>query len=233
MTKSIKILFTVLLVIIGLLAITSGYFLAKDLSLDQNKSTASSSDTKTEDTPTDKTSDATKPAATTTPPAPATTTTAAGDRPSSPTDTYTVVKDDTLFIIGQKVGMSWTQITGANGIAEADADKIKIGQILVIPKNNQVSFTVNSTKAQELQKQVDAGQKAFRLSAVETAKSDASSAYGIVDTDTFKENQVDNTSGAATIIATHGDKNYEIKLIQPATRGEKGIWAIESIKLGK
>lgn len=232
MTKGIKVLITALLVLVGGLAGVSGFLYAKNLNLQKSKTdTSTTADTSatakkiTTDSATGangQTSTAATASSAVTEPAPA------GNRPSAPSDTYTIQQGETLFSIGKKLDVNWTQLAEANGIT--DANKIKAGQVLVVPKNNQVNFTVNSAKAAELQKAADTGKYAFRLSALDTAKSDSPSVYGLATTDTFKETKVDATAGSATITATHESKIYDIKLTQPATKGEKGIWAIESIK---
>ncbi len=230
MNKQFKILFVILLVVIGLLATSTGFFYAKTLSLKKStKDTTSTSEdttkkiTDTAETKTDTASTSTTTSQVTTP-APL------GSRPSSPSDTVTVKSGETLFSIGQDIGVSWTVISEANGITD---EKIKVGQTLIIPKNNQVGFTVSQEKAASLQKDVDGGKTLFRLSALDTAKSDSSPCYGITTTDTFTQEKIDETAGSATVKVTHGDKTYSINLVQPVTKGPKGIWAIESIKPSK
>jgi len=237
MNKSLKVLIGFMIVFIGLLSITSGYFYARVLSLQSGgtKATTASTDTakkiesslKEESTSTAETQPiTTSPAATASSsvsePAPL------GDRPSSPSDTVKVEPGETMFAIGKRVGITWTEIVAANGLT--DANKIKAGQILIVPKNNQVSYTINKTKAQELQASADKGKIAFRLSSLDTAKSDCSPVYGLTTTDSFKVAKTDPSSGIATVTATKNSKIYQIDLVQPATKGEKGIWAIESIK---
>ncbi|OGD57329.1 hypothetical protein A2V71_00720 [Candidatus Berkelbacteria bacterium RBG_13_40_8] len=228
MNKQFKILFIVLLVVIGLLATSTGFFYAKTVSLQNEDKTSASQEgskkiTDTTATTTDTTAESSTPSAVTTP-------ASLGSRPSSPSDTVTVKSGDTLFSIGQDVDVSWTLIAEANGITD---EKIKVGESLIIPKNNQIGFTVNQEKAASLQKDVDAGKTLFRLSALDTAKSDSSPVYGIETTDNFTQDKIDETAGSATISVTHGDATYSINLIQPVTKGPKGIWAIESIKPAK
>ena len=221
MNKGLKILFGVLLFLILILAMSTGFFLSKTLSLQKknNSTPAATTSTSTTKNVTDHTTSST----------PSTATTAAplGNRPSSPSDTVTVAQGQTLFQIGQTVGVSWTVLAEANGI---NADAIKAGQMIIVPKNNQVAFTINQDKAKSLQASVDNGQFPFRLSPIETAKSDCSPVYGLVATDTFSQKTLDINTGSATVLATHGDKTYLISLVQPQTKGAKGIWAIESVK---
>lgn len=240
MNRSNKAVFIILVIIIGLLAASTGILLAMNLSNSSSKTPVTAKKTTdSTDTTKDKTTTTTaeKPADTTTTTNTPTTTTSAvteaaplGDRPSSPTDSHKVVAGETLFQIAKLYDLTWIQIADANGLSEADANKIKVGQTLIIPKNNQIGYTINQIKVQSLQGEVDAGKKIFRLSALDTAKSDISPCYGIIVSDAFKETKVDNTSGTATITVTRNSKIYEIKLTQPATKGEKGIWAIESVK---
>jgi len=241
MNRSNKVVFVILIIIIGLLAASTGILLAMNLNTNSGggstvtakKTTQTPTTTKDSTTTatTDKTTDTTT-APVTTPATPSAVTEAApiGDRPSGPTDSHKVAIGETLSVIAKLYDLNWVAVADANGLSEADANKIKAGQTLIIPKNNQISYTVNQTKAQSLQAEVDAGKKVFRLSALDTVKSDISPCYGIVVADTYKETKVDNTSGTATITVTHNSKIYEVKLTQPATKGAKGIWSIESVK---
>lgn len=226
MSKGLKILFVSLMVVIGLLAASTGFFFAKTRSLQKGtKTNQSATDTTKKTTDTATTTDSAK----VTNDSSSTVTEAAplGNRPSSPSDTVTVEAGETLFAIGQKVGVSWTAIAEANGV---EADKIQAGQTLIVPKNNQISYTLNKEKAASLQQEADAGKNLFRLSAADTAKSDAPTAYALAATDTFAQIKIDEAAGTAQVTATHGDKSYVVNLIQPVTKGSKGIWAIESIK---
>lgn len=235
MSKAVKILLAILIVVATFLATCTGFFYAKSNSLEKKlsdgqkttteaaASVSGTAETTTLAATTDTTTTATPVADTIS----NVTTTSADSRPSSPADTVTVGEGETLFEIGQKAGVSYTLIAEANGI---DANKIKVGQTLMVPKNNQISFIVNKEKAASLQKDVDGGKYGFRLSVVDTAKADSPTAYGLLSTDSFVKDKVDVAVGSATVIATKGDKKYLITLVQPATKGEKGIWAIESIK---
>lgn len=231
MTRAIKVLLAVLIVVATFLATSTGFFYAKSNSLqkkiDESQKTTEKTDAKVSDT-TETISTApdanTEVKVDTTP---AVSTSSSDSRPSSPADTVVVGDGENLFEIGQKAGVSYILIAEANGI---DANKIKVGQTLMVPKNNQISFAINKTKAASLQEDVDSGKYAFRLSALDTAKADSPTAYGLVSTDSFTKGTVDASAGSATVTATKGDKIFTITLIQPATKGDKGIWAIESIK---
>lgn len=230
MNKQFKIVFIILLVVIGLLATSTGFFYAKTVSLQKSTKDTTSTSEDTSKKITEEASTKTDTSSTSATESSVTSPAPLGSRPSSPSDTVTVKSGDTLFSIGQDVDVSWTVIAEANGITD---EKIKIGQTLIVPKNNQVGFTVNQEKATSLQKDVDAGKTLFRLSALDTAKSDSSPCYGIVTTDNFTQEKIDETAGSATIKVTHADIIYSINLVQPVTKGAKGIWAIESIKPSK
>jgi len=229
MSRAVKILMAVLIVVATFLATSTGFFYAKSNSLEKKYNDSQ----KKTDVPVSEASsvvDATT--ATTTPASVADTTTTVSttstdSRPSSPADTVVVGTGETLFAIGQKVGVSYTLIAEANGI---DANKIKVGQTLMVPKNNQISFVASKDKATALQKDVDNGKYGFRLKALDTAKADSPTAYGLLSTDNFVLDKTDAEAGSATVSVVRGDKTYSITLTQPATKGDKGIWAIESIK---
>lgn len=229
MDRSLKVFITLLITVAALLAASSGYLLASNYNL--QKKSSSSSDKKVSDSSaatslSNETTTSSSDSATTNA-SKVVAASALDERPSSPSDVVTVASGDTLFSVGQKVGVSWTELALVNGI---NADKIKIGQTIIVPKNNQVSYTVNDSKVSELQTKVDAGKIQFRLSAIDTAKSDSSPVYGLTVSDSFKQSQIDLVGGSATILATHDGKSYTINLIQPSKKGAKGIWAIKSIK---
>lgn len=235
MTKGIKILLVVLIILVGVLAGASGFLYAKNISLEKKLSSDTTTlSTSTKPTsPDEEASTETTTSSGTTASSAVTEPAASDNRPSAPTDTHTVTAGETLSIIAGELDINWVTLAEANGLSEEDANKIKVGQVLIIPKNNQISYTVNTAKAQEIQTKVDGGKDAWRLSPADTAKSDAPSCYGLAVTDTFTQKTVDAAAGTATVTGTHNGKNYEIKLTQPVTKGEKGIWAIESIKLAK
>jgi LysM repeat protein len=52
--------------------------------------------------------------------------------PVTPGGTYTVKPGDSLSLIGDKVGVPWTQIAEANGILPPDY-VVQVGQVLIIP----------------------------------------------------------------------------------------------------
>ena len=222
MTPKVRNLIIFLLVIVGILAGMAGFFLAKTMSLEKNSMANSNTTKNTASTTTANTNINTNTAASS-----VTTPAALGNRPSSPSDTVVVAAGETLSVVAEKVGVSWMKIAEANGI---EADKIQAGQTLIIPKDGQVNFTVNQEKAASLQKDTDGGKYAFRVSAIETAKSDSSPAYGLATTDTFTQTQIDENAGTATISVVKADKTYVISLVQPVIKGAKGIWAISLIK---
>jgi len=235
MTRGVKTLITILIILVGLLAVAAGFFFAKSISLQKeligNNSNKTATATKTSDTNEKAEASEEEDKNTNTTPSSVTAASSSDERPSAPADTYTVKAGDTMFSIGQDLDVNWTVIAAANGLSEADANKIKVGDVLLIPKNNQINYTVNTTRAETIQDEVDGGKDTFRLSATDTAKADAPTAYGLTVSDTYTEKTVDPTAGTATVTATHEGKNYEIKLTQPVTKGDKGIWAISSIKL--
>jgi len=139
-----KVLVTFLIVIIGILAISTGYLFAKNSSLQKtsNSQDASQDDivkptaTKSvEATPT-VTASVT---ATSTPTPTSTKTTTATPTPTSTKTTavtgekYTVKAGDTMYSIALKYNVNWIKLAEANGLTEQTANNIKVGQVLVIP----------------------------------------------------------------------------------------------------
>ena len=145
MARNLKVLFGILILFIGILAASTGFLYAKTVTLQKNTNKSSSDSQSTnKNVATSTTANTPASASAVTKPAPI------GNRPSSPSDTVVVEAGETLFVIGQKVGLSWTVMAEANGI---EADKIQAGQTLIIPKNNQISYTVNQDKASSIQKE--------------------------------------------------------------------------------
>ncbi len=129
--------------------------------------------------------------------------------------------------IAQENGLTTEELISANALS--DPDKILSGQVLIIPKSNQINFTVDNDKAVILQKYVDNGKYPWRLSPVETARADNAGAYDLSTTDNFTLKDKNAAGGQATVVVNKDGKNYQIRLVQPVTKGEKGIWAIVSI----
>jgi len=216
MNNKTWVLFIILVSLVAILSSSTSFFFFKTRSLETSKNNkieiASSSIEATPDSSI-KTSSTTKPAPT-------------SERLSAPSDTYTVQKNETLFAIAQKFNQTWTEVVAANGLT--DANKIMAGQTLIIPQNEVVNFEVNQDKADKLQKAADAGKNLFRLSPEETVKSDAPPVYGINNTDQATLKSKDN--GEAVVTIKKEGETYQIKLTQPITKGDKGIWAIISIE---
>lgn len=142
MSRGTKVLTTILIVVIGVLAGFSGYLFAKNTSLQgqlkngTSTSAASgsilSSPTPTIATPTPDSSIATPAPSVSATPAPTTSVTpkpivgAAG--------TYTVKSGDTMYSIALGLGVNWLDLAKANGLDATTANKIKIGQVLTVPK---------------------------------------------------------------------------------------------------
>lgn len=215
MNNKTWVLFIILVSLVAILSSSTSFLFFKTKSLEKSKGSqpeiASSSIEATPDSSI-KTSSTTKPAA-------------SSERPSAPADTYTVQKNETLFAIAQKFNQTWTEIVAANGLE--DANKIMAGQVLIIPQNEVVNFKVDQEKADKLQKAADAGKNLFRLSPEETARLDAAPVYGINSNDQTSLKSKDN--GEAIVTIKKEGETYQIKLTQPMTKGDKGIWAITSI----
>lgn len=152
----------------------------------------------------------------------------AANRPSSPSKTYTIQNNDTLFGIAQSQGITMAELSEANGIT--DADRIQAGQVLYIPENGQVDYSIDQEKANSLQEQADQGKVQWRLNPDETARADAPTVYGLKVSDNYTVKSRDDQKGMATVQASSELGNFLITLSQPIIKGQKGIWAIDSIK---
>lgn len=220
MNREMKIVFYGLIVLVAILAASSAFFFAKS----QKTSPSSSLTPKNSPSVASSTSTATPQATVSTA---VTKTASSSERPSDPSDTYTIQKGDSLLAIAQQNGLTMEELTSANGIT--DPDKILSGQVLIISKGNQINFTLDNTKATNLQKFVDNGKYSWRLSPEETVRSDNAGAYGLEISDNYTLKDKNLTEGNAIVLVSKEGKSYQIKLVQPVTKGEKGIWAIVSI----
>lgn len=221
MNKQIKLVFYGLITLVAILAASNGYFYAKSInSATKNGSTDGSSISKTPEAskssvPTPQTS------------SPVAKLASSNERPSNPSDTYTIARGDSLFSIAEKNGLTLLELSSANGII--DNNKILFDQILIIPKNNQINFTIQNDNAATLQKYVDNGKIQWRLSPEETARSDNAGSYGFTTADTFTLKEKNINEGTASVIGVVEGKSYLIKLIQPGNKNDKSIWVIVSI----
>ena len=222
MNKKMWLLFGGMIVLILILSGFSSYLFFKNKSSD---------DAGLNDTQVTATASASPSAETTISPSATTKPSSSSDRPSSPSQTHVIAQGETLFSIATKYDLNWTELAKANGIS--DADKIKAGQTLIIPEDNQISYQVDAAKVASIAKQVTAGKSQFRLDPVETAKADAYPAYGLQTASTYALQSKDANAGKAIVLATVADAKYTITLTQPDVKGDKGIWAITLIAPAK
>lgn len=143
-------------------------------------------------------------------------------------ETYLIQKGDTLFTISLKFNTTMDELAKLNNIA--DFNQIKIGQLLKIPKtvstSSKSTIQVDLAKMKEIQSLVDQGSQPWRLDPVEVVKADAPASYEFTALDTYTLKSKDIVKGEAVVAV----RTFEIDLIQPITKGEKGIWAIVSIR---
>jgi LysM repeat protein len=162
---------------------------------------------------------------------------AASSRLASPTETYTVVAGDTLYPVSLKFNMSLERLAEANNLS--DPYPLKVNQVLVIPEVNaktnlfEVRFTTDPSRATLIEETVKSGSDTWRLDPKEVAKAENAAVFGLALSDDYRLSTRDDTAGTAFVIATRlvgsVTKNYEIHLIQPATKGATGIWSIARI----
>lgn len=138
--NSPKALIIFLIVVIGILAISTGYLFAKNMSL--TKTASSDTDKTVTDTPTITASASVTPSvsatvsptvmasATATP----TATPAATKTVATTGQKYTVKAGDTMYSIALQYKVNWIKLAEANGLTEQTANNIKVGQVLVIPE---------------------------------------------------------------------------------------------------
>jgi len=149
-TNGQKTLTTILIIVIGVLAIGSGFLFGENNNLKKQVSSGAANQTldvsdKTVTNPIEvktptvstgtetnaiKTDTSTKTTTT-----PSVTTTSSTVKPTAGmAGTYTVKSGDTLFSIALELDVNWLDLAKANGLDEKTANKIKIGQVLTVPK---------------------------------------------------------------------------------------------------
>ena len=147
MPRSQKVLTTILIIIIGLLAVGAGFFYSENTSLkkqiqlgtaNQNVSNiipqvepSTSITTPSDIINNNTTSPAIQISAT---PSPTPTTTTTSKPVAGSAGTYTVKTGDTMSTIANGLGVNWLDLAKANGLDANTANKIKIGQVLTVPK---------------------------------------------------------------------------------------------------
>lgn len=147
---------------------------------------------------------------------------------------YTVESGDTLFSIGLKFNLTWTEIAEANGLKEESI--IVEGQKLKIPEVSGAS-TVNGTKEfeiiladqQKYQKDANDGENTWRKDPIEVAKKSIPDIFGILKSDGYNLISKNTSAGEAEVEINHKGQLYTAKLIQPVDKGNNGIWAVKSV----
>ena len=154
-------------------------------------------------------------------------------------DTYTIAQGDTLFGISIKFSVSLEELSKLNNIT--DANQIKVGQVLKIPKADSVpvgsKIEIDLEKMQQVQGEVDQGNQPWRLDPVEVVKVEAPASYEFNAADTYTLKSKDIQKGEAEVEVKKNKSGrlytYSVKLIQPVKKGDGGVWAISSIVEGK
>lgn len=225
-----RLIYFALLLLLAVFAASTVYFFLKSQDKNNNSSSSSSQTTAaTTITPT------AAPAGTTTPASsPYTKPAASSKQPSNPAETYTFQAGDTLSSIGDKLDISWTSLATINNIS--NPDNVTADQVLIIPsiddKTNKgfIAFKTDQSKAAEIQHQATADPTNIYLDPVTAAKATVPPIYGITATDTFTKVSSNEFDGTAVVNISHGDKSYQVNLIQPITKGKGGIWAVSKIQ---
>lgn len=86
---------------------------------------------------------------------------------------------------------------------------------------------IDEDRVTYLQEKVDNGEEQWRLNSLESARHDARMA-GFYLTDEFELMTIEDGIALVTVNA-HDGNQYLLELIQPATRGETGIWILADV----
>jgi|GEM_PF-1499516 len=151
-------------------------------------------------------------------------------RLSYPANVYKVQPRESLFAIGEKMGVSWLIIKAANGLK--DENVIQADHPLAIPKLSRetdyyrVNFLINEEKAAELNRELRSQDKSEWYDPISVVKKTAVPYFNLAVDDQMKLVEADYSKGTALVEAkAEGRVNY-IGLIQPKTKGQKGLWAL-------
>ncbi len=97
------------------------------------------------------------------------------------------------------------------------------GDVLMFP------VFIDEERASWLQARADEGEEEFRTDPLQAARFDGQM-LGLRPDDEFTLQEEDLSEGRAVVRVKRGDDIYVLKMVQPATAGEHGIWMIESIE---
>lgn len=151
-------------------------------------------------------------------------------RLSYPAHSYKVQPKESLFAIGEKMGVSWLTVKAANGLK--DENLIQADFPLVIPKLSKetdyyrVNFLINEDKASEINRELREKETSEWYDPVQVAKTHVEPYFNATEKDTFKLIEADYSNGTALVEAKTDTRLVYIGLIQPKTKGQKGLWAL-------
>lgn len=220
----------ILILIIGVLAGATFYFYNKSQSPSnsQNQTVANSSDfradlpTATPKATNSKVDQLTKPAQ-------------PKGRLSYPANVYRVTDKDTLFSIGETFSLPWLIIKEANSLPNENS--IQADMFLAIPKVDErtdlfrINFIVDDAAVTDKNRELHSVDSSEWYDPLAIAKKYALGYFYLADTDTFKLGEANLADGTAAVNVTNKDgKKIVVGLIQPKTRGEKGLWVIYYIE---
>ncbi len=151
-------------------------------------------------------------------------------RLSYPANVYKVQAKESLFTIGEKMGVSWQTIKSANGLK--DENVIQADFPLVIPKVSKetdyfrVNFVVDEAKASELNRELRDKESSEWYDPVEVAKKHVEPYFNALKTDVFSLVEADLSKGTALVEVKSETRLIYVGLIQPKIKGKKGLWAL-------
>lgn len=219
MSRQMKSIFYSLILLVGILAFSTSFLFAKNRSINPKPSQEALGEN---------TKKSAEPQTASTGSSQITKATASSDEPSHPENIYTIKSNETLFSIAQNHNITLAELSEINDID--DSDRIQEGQLLVIPDGGVVKYKVDTNQAQILQNQVDNNRTLWRVKPEETVRADGPVIFGLRIDDKYTLKDKDEANGTATVEAESANGRYLFTLVQPVTKGEKGVWAIESVK---
>ncbi len=151
-------------------------------------------------------------------------------RLSYPANTYKVQPKESLYAIGEKMGVSWLIVKAANGLK--DENLIQADFPLVIPKLSKetdyyrVNFLINEERASELNRELRDQDKSDWYDPALVAKANVEPYFNANENDNFRLVEADYSKGTALVEAKTDTRVVYVGLIQPKTKGQRGMWAL-------
>lgn len=153
------------------------------------------------------------------------------NRLSYPANTYKVQAKESLYGVGEKMGLPWQIIKQANGLTNENL--IQADYPLIIPVLSsqtdyyRVNFLINQDRAGELNRELrDKGESEW-FDPIAVSKKQAIPYFGLKDNDSYRLLEADRSAGKGLVeVKDEAGRVVVVGLIQPKEKGDKKLWAV-------